>query len=180
MTSLTNRFRPSLDIIEHRDAPSGLTISPPGWIDPGIPQFIAAHAVESSAAHSHARAFHAKDSGIAVLNGPLKPGTTISASASGHATHLGAFTLNDTSTIVAVAGGIIQVDDGHAQLETKHGDLYATFSGSVDLNTGQGTVYFEWTGGTGRFANATGTTVWQLTLNQDLSYTAVADGVISY
>src|SRR5262245_30048982 len=107
--SQKNCFRPSIDTLEHRDAPSGLTITPPGWINAGTPQFIAASAAESAAALSHDRAFHAKDSGIAVLNGPPIPGTTISASATGHATHLGGFTLNDTSTIVASAGGILEV-----------------------------------------------------------------------
>lgn len=179
-TRLTNRFRPSIDALEHREAPTGLTTSPPGWINAEVPQFIAAYVAESDAAKSHDRAFHAKDSGIAVLNGPPIPGTTISASASGHATHLGEFTLHDTSTIVGFAGGVLTVDFGEATLVTKHGNLYATFSGSVDFNTGQGTVYFEWTGGTGRFANATGATVWQLSVNPDLTYTAVADGVISY
>jgi hypothetical protein len=48
------------------------------------------------------------------------------------------------------------------------------------MTTGKGTVTFEWTGGDGRFAHATGATVWQLTLNPDLTYSAVADGVIRY
>ena len=52
----------------------------------------------------------------------------------------------------------------------------------VNLATGEGTLAFEWTGGSigGRFENATGATTWQVSVNPDLTYTAVADGVISY
>ena len=48
------------------------------------------------------------------------------------------------------------------------------------MTTGEAALTFEWTGGDGRFADASGATVWQLTLNPDLSYMAVADGVINY
>jgi hypothetical protein len=147
-------------------------------------------AVRSAAADAQARPFYAEDAGAAVIN----PDGTISASASGHATHLGAFTLRDTSMITGVEvtpGGevILQVAgdpdlraDLGAVLEAANGDyLYASFTGSINMTTGTGTVNFEWTGGTGRFANATGATVWQVSLNPlTLTYTAVAGGVISY
>jgi hypothetical protein len=29
-----NRFRPSVEVLESRDAPATLTLSPPGWSDP--------------------------------------------------------------------------------------------------------------------------------------------------
>ena len=182
-TSFTNRFRPSIEALEHREAPTGLKISPPGWIDPGAHQFIAAHAFQSAAADSHARPFHLSESGSAVID--FAEGT-VSATATGKATHLGAFTLRDTSRIVGFDGVVLQVAEGQAVLvagNIDHGDhLYGSFSGSVNLATGTGTLNFEWTGGTGRFANATGATVWHVTLNpgEGLTYTAVAEGVISY
>jgi hypothetical protein len=180
-SSQQNRVRLSVEALEHRDAPAGLTISPPGWIGAQV------DAARSVAGHSHARPFHLVESGAAVIN----PDGTIHASASGQATHLGAFTLHDSSTIIGseitpdgdvilhVAG--LQADLQGADLEAANGDhLYASFTGSVNLTTGEGTLTFEWTGGTGRFAGATGATVWQVSLNPDLTYTAVADGVIRY
>src|SRR5262249_35014949 len=108
----------------------------------------------------------------------------------GIATHLGKFTLHDTSTVVGmeiIDGDVIlhiaglQANQQGADLEAANGDhLYASFTGTVNLTTGQATVNFEWTGGTGRFADATGTTVWHISLNPDLTYTGVADGVINY
>ena len=175
-TSLTNRFRPSIDVLEHREAPSGLTTSPFAWLDEEPPIRFGVSAAESAAANAQARPFHAEDSGQAVFN----PDGTISASASGRATHLGAFTLHDTSRIVGGAGAVIDIE-GEADLEAANGDhLYASFTGTVDFATLTATVNFEWTGGTGRFASATGATAWQISLNADLTYTAVADGVINY
>ena len=178
-SSQKNRVRLSIDALEHRSAghPGDLAT---GMDRPGTPQFIAAHAVESSAGLSRARPFHAEDSGTAVINGDFSIGTTITASASGRATHLGAFTLNDTSTVVGVEGPLRYIA-GEAELVADNGDrLCASFTGTVDLATLTATVTFEWTGGDGRFTHATGTTVWHVSLNPDLTYTAVADGVINY
>jgi hypothetical protein len=215
--SQKNRVRLSIETLEHRDAPAALTVSPPGWVDPefepivkettasakprletaevhsgGVVQWSLdddeALAAALAAAHSHARPFHAEDSGAAVIN----PNGTISASATGTATHLGKFTLHDTSSIVRSEitpdGDVILHIEGlqanlqGADLEAANGDhLFASFTGSVNFTTGEGTVTFEWTGGTGRFAGATGTTVWQIHLNTtNLTYTAVAHGVINY
>jgi len=210
-SSQNNRVRLSIEALEHRDTPSTLTISPPGWTDPepqpivkeitasaqpglataallsgGVVQWslaasAATPAVQATTAPAHDRPFHAKDSGNVVINGDLSIGTTIEASASGQATHLGAFTLHDTSTVVGAEGAIRYIE-GEADLEMKNGDhLCASFTGTVDLATFTATVTFEWSGGTGRFANATGTTVWHINLNPaDLTYTAIADGVINY
>jgi hypothetical protein len=181
-TSLTNRFRPSIDVLEHREAPSGLTTSPFAWLDEEPPILYGVRAAESGGANPKARPFHLKESGSAAFNGPIAVGTTINASASGQATHLGAFTLHDTSTIVEIVGPVLHIV-GQADLEAANGDhLFASFTGTVNLATGEGTLAFEWTGGStgGRFENATGATIWQVSVNQDLTYTAVADGVISY
>jgi hypothetical protein len=174
-------FRPSLDALEYREAPSGLADSPFEWLNPEPHFFIAAQGPNTVSAAPQTRPFHLEESGTAVINGPIAVGTTINASASGHATHLGAFTLHDTSTIVAIEGPVLHVV-GDAELEAANGDLLkASYTGTVNLATGEGTLTFEWTsGGTGRFANATGTTLWHVQLNPDLTYTAVADGVIRY
>lgn len=209
-SSQKNRVRLSIESLERRDAPASMMISPPGWMvsdpDPivkeitasaktglataevhssGMVQRSLAYAQGNSAASakapSHARPFRAEDSGAVVINGDLGIGTTIEASATGTATHLGDFTLHDTSTVVGVDGPIRTIE-GEADLVADNGHhLYATLTGTVDLATFTATVTFEWEGGTGRFANATGTIVWHINLNPaDLTYTAVADGVISY
>jgi hypothetical protein len=207
-SSQKNRARLSIETLERRDAPATLTISPPGWVDPdpnpivkeitasakpglanaelhshGVVQWspdgTEARAVESATAPAQARRFHLEESGAAVIN----PDGTISASASGDATHLGAFTLHDHSTIVGVdtTNGLVLQVVGHAHLEAANGDhLCASFTGSINLTAGTGTLNFEWTGGTGRFAHATGATVWQVSVNPDLTYSVVADGVIRY
>jgi hypothetical protein len=151
---------------------------------PRLAALLADHAqirsVHSAAVLSQDRPFHLEESGTAVIN----PDGTISGSASGQATHLGAFTLHDTSTIVGVEvtpDGVVLQIVGQAELVAANGDkLYATLSGSVNMTSGKATLTFEWAGGDGRFAGASGATAWQLTLNPDLSYTAVADGVINY
>lgn len=175
------RLRPSIDALEHRESPASLTLKPFEWMDPPPHFLIAAPSFNNGSAAAKTRPFHLEESGTAVINGPIEVGTTINASASGHATHLGAFTLHDTSTIVAIEGPVLHVV-GDAELEAANGDiLKASFTGTVNLATGEGNLTFEWTsGGTGRFANATGTTTWHVQLNPDLTYTAVADGVLNY
>ena len=41
-------------------------------------------------------------------------------------------------------------------------------------------MIYEWKGGTDRFQNASGTTVWLVQVNPDQTYDVVADGVINY
>src|SRR5262249_31296250 len=136
--------------------------------------------VESAATPSHDRPFHLAEAGTAVIN----PDGTISGSATGQATHLGAFSLHDTATIVGLEitpEGVILRLVGDSTLTAANGDqLRGSSTGSVNLNTGQGTLNFQWTGGDGRFADATGTTFWQVSLNPDFTYSAVADGIINY
>jgi hypothetical protein len=96
------RVRPSIDSLEHRESPASLAVTPFDWLDKPPHFLIAAQGPHTSSGAAQTRPFHAKDAGTAALNGPIAVGTTITASASGHATHLGAFTLHDTSTIVAI------------------------------------------------------------------------------
>ena len=174
------RTRLGLEELENRLTPT--TVTPIGIL--GAEVLVGENAracpAEKAAAHSHNRPFHLEESGTAVINAD----GTISGSASGHATHLGAFTLHDKSTVVGMSvtpDGVILQIVGRAELEAANGDkLFASLRGSVNLTAGKGTLTFEWTGGTGRFDDATGTTLWQISLNRDLTYSAVADGVINY
>ena len=169
-----SKFRLGIEELESRLTPTRLT--PIEVLGPEV--ILGPHAqVGSVAAHSHDRPFHLEESGQAAFTGP----GTLSATASGTATHLGRFTLHDTATVIGMDGPVLPIA-GTGELVAANGDrLFTSFTGSVDLSTGAGTVNFEFTGGDGRFANATGATVWHITLNTaDLSYTAVADGVINY
>jgi hypothetical protein len=179
--SQKNRVRLSIETLEHRDAPAPLGISPLEWVDRPPTHGAQVSAAKTAKDKSHSQPFHAKDSGKVVITGDLGIGTIIDASASGQATHLGAFTLRDSSTVVGVDGPFRSIE-GEAELEFKHGELlFATFTGTVDLSTFTASVTFTWAGGTGKFADATGTTEWQVTLNPaDFTYTAVADGDIDY
>lgn len=184
-SSQQNRVRLSIEALERRDVPGTLMFSSPGWGPEPPPSMkeitgSARPGLLTAEAHSHARPFHLEESGAAVIN----TDGTINASASGHATHLGAFTLHDTSTIVGVdvtPDGVLLHVVGQAHLEAANGDhLCASFTGTINMTAGTGTLNFQWTGGSGRFADATGATVWRVSLNPDLTYTAVADGVINY
>jgi hypothetical protein len=176
-----SRIRLSLEALDDRVVPTVLTTIPLGQqTDPaGNAQ---AGIIQLAANPSDARPFHLEESGVGVLD--LANGK-INASASGIATHLGKFTLTDESKIVGmevVAGEVILQIDGDAKLNAANGDrLDAHFAGTVNFTTGVGTLNFEWTGGEGRFEDATGATVWHLDVNPaNLTYTAVADGVINF
>jgi hypothetical protein len=175
-----SRIRLGIEELESRLTPTRLTPMEVTGLGVVLGDHAHARFVGSAATASQDRPFHLMESGTAVIN----PDGTISGSASGKATHLGAFTLHDTSSIVGVEvtpNGLILQIVGQAELVAANGDkLYASLSGSVNMTTGEGALTFKWTGGDGRFADASGATVWQLTLNPDLSYTAVADGVINY
>lgn len=166
-------------MLENRLTPSAVTpIEAPG-AEAILSAPVGVHTLHSGNANSQARPFHLEETGAAVINS----NGTISASASGYATHLGRFTLHDTSTIVGIdiTNGLVLQVVGHADLEAANGDhLCASFSGSINMTAGTGTLNFEWTGGTGRFADATGATVWHVSLNPDLTYSVIADGIIRY
>src|SRR5262249_52768172 len=122
------------------------------------------------------RPFRLVESGTASL-----AGLDISSTGTGQATHLGRFTLERSATLYDPTGTVFQVD-GKATLTAANGDtLTASIEGSVDLSTGRGVLIYEWPGGTGRFAHATGTTPWLVSVNlADLTYTVTADGILRY
>jgi hypothetical protein len=72
--------------------------------------------------------------------------------------------------------------DGEATLVAANGDeLDASIEGTLNTNDNTGLLVYEWEGGTGRFVNATGTTIWHVTVHADgTTYSVVADGVIDY
>jgi hypothetical protein len=73
--------------------------------------------------------------------------------------------------------------DGQATLTAPNRDqLEASIKGTLNPQTGKAVLTYEWTRGTGRFQNVSGTTVWLVQvnppdpLNPDQTYDVVADG----
>lgn len=84
-------------------------------------------------------------------------------STAGQATHLGRWTNAGEVVIVGpdpvVPGNLAVV--GEVTFTAANGDrLYAVITGSLDPVTGAGLGVFHWDGGTGRFADATGSAVF--------------------
>jgi len=178
----SSRNRLSLEALDNRIVPTVVTTIPLGQqgpptesTQPGI--------IQLAANPSNGLPFHLEESGAGVLD--LANGK-INASATGIATYLGKFNLTDESTIMGmqvINGEVILQIDGNAKLDpaSKNDRLDAHFAGTVNFTTGVGTLNGEWTGGEGRFEDATGATVWHLQVNPaNLTYTAVVDGVINF
>jgi len=80
---------------------------------------------------------------------------------SGNATHLGMFTnTGEVSFTPDASNPTILHPSGGGVFTAANGDKlnFVIVSGALDLTTGTGTGEFDFTGGTGRFANATGRT----------------------
>ncbi|MEW6208101.1 MAG: hypothetical protein AB1631_07025 [Acidobacteriota bacterium] len=110
-------------------------------------------------------------------------GTTVVSKGTGTATHLGRFTLHRTLTLAPSDDGGTDVEvKGRARLMAANGDhLEASINGTLNPINGTAILVYEWEGGTGRFQNATGTTIWRVSLHiADLTYDVIADGVINY
>lgn len=98
----------------------------------------------------------------------------------GTATHLGRIDVHRTATLKPTMEGELEVD-GQATLTAANGDrLESSIKGTLNPQTGKAVLIYEWKGGTGRFQNASGTTVWLVQVNPDQTYDVVADGIINY
>ena len=118
--------------------------------------------VGSLAVTANERPFSLNGTGIAV---PIIDGNGNFVGAeptgSGNATHLGMFTnTGHVSFTPDASNPTILHPSGGGVLTAANGDKlnFVIISGALDLTTGIGTGDFEFTGGTGRFANATGHT----------------------
>ena len=108
------------------------------------------------------RPFSANGKGIAI---PILDGNGnligVEPTGSGNATHLGLFT-NTGRVIFTPDASIPNIlhPSGEGVFTAANGDKlnFVIITGALDLTTGIGTGDFAFTGGTGRFANATGRT----------------------
>jgi len=94
---------------------------------------------------------------------------------SGNATHLGKYTEIGNAEI-SPTGGV----SAWSIYTAANGDqLYATFAGQIDL-AGAITATVTYVGGTGRFANASGSATLSGQIQQDGSLVVTVDGSIDY
>lgn len=98
----------------------------------------------------------------------------------GTATHLGAITVQRTATLTATSTPGVFNFNGEATLTAASGELLTTtITGTFNANVGHADLIYQWTGGTGRFEHATGTTIWSVDVANG-EYDAVANGQIVY
>jgi hypothetical protein len=167
--SATTRL--SLETLEDRLVPSG-GIGPGAIIALGLPDPAAAKAAAQSAAPSRPISGHGA-------------GNFTSANfdffATGIALHLGAFTHYGTLVLTPTDDPAVFRITGHTTYEAANGDkLFASLEGTLNLATGVGTGVDTWEGGTGRFANATGTADLVATLLPGGAFEFTLKGVILY
>ena len=129
---------------------------------------------------AHTRPFHLVEHGTLT---PVEnqPGHFI-AEGTGTATHLGSILVHRTLALSPSTDGSGLLDvEGEATLVSADGsELRTGLEGTLDPVTNHAILTYGFEGGTGRFANARGTTTWQVDINKDGTYDVVADGVINY
>ena len=136
----------------------------------------------SVTAFAGARPFHLVEHGQISATPRDASGTILDvvASGTGTATHLGAITVQRTATLTATNTPGIFDFKGDAVLTAASGEQLTTeIEGTFNANTGHADLAYEWTGGTGRFENATGFTFWSVEVANG-EYDVVANGTINY
>ena len=126
--------------------------------------------------------FHLVEHGTLTATPRDPSGTVLDvvANGSGTATHLGAITVQRTATLTATATPGIFDFKGEAILTSASGDQLTTeIDGTFNANIGHADLVYEWTGGTGRFENAKGTTFWSVDV-ADGQYDVIANGQLIY
>ncbi len=128
------------------------------------------------------RPFHLVEHGNLTVTPHDASGTVLDvvASGGGTATHLGAITVQRTATLTATSTPGVFDFKGEATLTAATGELLTTtITGTFNANVGHADLIYQWTGGTGRFEHATGTTIWSVDVANG-EYDAVANGQIVY
>jgi hypothetical protein len=102
------------------------------------------------------------------------------ATGSGNASYIGAFSMVGVDYFHLPANGMVEID-GDAIFTGSNGDqIFVNFDGSaIDVTTGVGGGTYVFTGGRGRFEDATGHASFSGFLNPD-GFTVVGDGILCY
>jgi hypothetical protein len=130
-----------------------------------------------------ARPFHLVEHGQLTATPRDRSGAVLDVVANGvgTATHLGAITVQRTAVLTATSTPGVFDFNGEATLTAASGEkLTTTITGTFNANIGHADLIYEWTGGTGRFEHATGTTFWSVDVSADGEYDVVATGQIIY
>ena len=138
--------------------------------------------VMSLTALASTRPFHLVEHGLITATPRDRSGTVLDvvASGTGTATHLGTITVERTATLTATATPGVFDFKGEAILTAATGEKLTTeIDGTFNAVTGHADLVYEWTGGTGRFEHATGTTFWSVDVANG-EYDVVANGQIVY
>jgi len=138
--------------------------------------------VMSLTALAGARPFHLVEHGQLTVTPRDQSGTVLDVVANGvgTATHLGAITVQRTATLTATSTPGVFDFNGEATLTAATGEkLTTTITGTFNAANGHADLIYQWTGGTGRFEHATGTTFWSVDV-ADGEYDVVANGQITY
>lgn len=113
--------------------------------------------------------------GVILGLNPGPNGIEITTSGAGEATHLGTYTRTEQLTLDpatgAFTGSIVFTAADGSEL---YCDLVGAFTGS---NTASGTYYF--TGGSGRFSDASGEAAFDVVQSDPLNFTVVFEGTFS-
>lgn len=130
------------------------------------------------------RPFHLVEHGNLTVSPRDASGTVLDVVASGvgTATHLGVITVERTATLRATSTPGVFDFNGEATLTAASGEkLTTTITGTFNANVGHADLIYQWTGGTGRFEHATGTTFWSVDVYAETGeYDVVANGQIIY
>jgi hypothetical protein len=129
------------------------------------------------------RPFHLVEHGNLTATPRDRSGSVLDvvAHGSGTATHLGSITVDRTAVLTATGTPGVFDFNGQATLTAATGEqLTTTITGTFNANIGHADLVYEWTGGTGRFQNATGTTFWSVDVTPLGEYDVVATGQIVY
>ena len=143
---------------------------------------VALIAVMSLTVLAGSRPFHLVEHGNLTVTPRDASGTVLDVVAEGvgTATHLGVITVDRTATLTATSTPGIFDFNGEATLTAASGEkLTSTITGTLNANVGHADLIYQWTGGTGRFEHATGTTFWSVDV-ADGQYDVVANGQIIY
>jgi len=128
------------------------------------------------------RPFHLVEHGKLTVTPRDASGTVLDVVAEGvgTATHLGVITVLRTATLTATATPGVFDFNGEATLTAASGEiLTSTITGTLNAAVGHADLVYQWTGGTGRFEHAIGTTFWSVDV-ADGEYDAVANGQIIF
>jgi len=128
------------------------------------------------------RPFHLVEHGQITATPRDASGTVLDVVATGvgTATHMGLITVQRTATLTATSTPGVFDFKGEAMLTAASVEtLTTTITGIFNANVGHADLVYEWTGGTGRFQNATGTTFWSVDVANG-EYDVVASGQINY